>query len=87
MKTHQQYVQLGVKNRQLESQSFQVESSRVSTSLSPKKKGLWNMEYSEENYKLVKEQIDDLKREKQKVLGGIRQENIILSKRLEELKR
>jgi hypothetical protein len=52
---------------------------------SPRKKGVWGMENTKENYEYVKGELEKLKKEKNSVLETIRNENIVLENKIIEL--
>jgi hypothetical protein len=43
------------------------------------------MDYNEENYAMIKNELNELKREKNRIIDSLRNENIVLKRRYAEL--
>ena len=81
---HRQMVDIGLKNRHLQEELKSTNSKPVEEYYEEpkKKKAVWNMDYTEENYDMIKESIQLLRKEKEEILDPIRQENNILNRKL-----
>jgi hypothetical protein len=47
--------------------------------------GVWHMDYNEENYTKIKTELNELRREKDRIVQSLRNENIVLKRRFAEL--